>query len=218
MDEGRAEVAETPVRGRSRGRSRSVSRSVHNSAHKSNVKSNAGSQSEIDAKRRRLGDDPVVRNLLKELVNEKVEQEISAFRKAEEAKKKKTQKGKKVVNTPQTKVRIAGPHTIVKSPSDTTLYRPALRKEQTNYTNNLINKISDFVDSIRMESSQGEDSGNTEQEAETGDSSEPDDSESEGLLSSDSDGEGHAGSRSSSESRSSTPPVRRSTTPKSSNK
>ena len=48
---------------------------------------------------------------------------------------------------------------VIKSPSDTTIYSPGLRKlscsNQSDYDNNVIEKISNFVDSIRIDSGHG---------------------------------------------------------------
>ena len=63
--------------------------------------------------------------------------------------KKREQIGETTVTTPKLN---KGNHnaTQVKSPSDTTLYAPALRKAKID-SDIMINKISDFVEAIRME-------------------------------------------------------------------
>ena len=47
----------------------------------------------------------------------------------------------------------------VKSPSDTTLYTPALRKQVIQGSNLIVDKISQFVENVRPESSEASASG-----------------------------------------------------------
>ena len=99
--------------------------------------------------RAELQADPDVQQLVNELVQENVQKEMSLHKRSQESigetPKRSKDKGNKVRSTPKRRLCDR----IVKSPSDTTLYTPALKKEME--TNNVIDRISDFVETIRIQ-------------------------------------------------------------------
>ena len=118
----------------------------------------------IDAKiRKKVKKDPNYQRVLKSLVDEKMKK-----KKMKRKMKKKNKKGMVTItsnnNTPQRRV-ASSP--FIKSPSDSTLYTPALRRlapgDQSSLgtlrdhlnpnSNDVIEKISNFVESIRLEGS-----------------------------------------------------------------
>ena len=102
-----------------------------------------------EAIKRKLSNDPYIQGILSELVDEKIENQASGGGNKQtnrtpvrtpirdKSKSNSTQK-QGVTNT-----------NIIKSPSDTTLYTPALKKGIDKL--NLIDRISDFVEGIRLE-------------------------------------------------------------------
>ena len=124
--------------------------------------------------------DPNYKKVLESLMVEKLKRKRAKDKarrksrklKALKKKEKRAKRGNKFMSTPVQVVhtpvtRVARPP-LIKSPSDSTLYNPALKRlrpdqesivnvternipEGTEYSNNIIEKISNFVDSIRLE-------------------------------------------------------------------
>ena len=96
----------------------------------------------------KLSKHPRVQKILSDLVDQKVEQKVAETVGAARKHKDKKKKGKKDKHN-----KGKSNEQLNKSPSDTTLYRPALRKgvEQ----DDIVNRISNFVDSLRGASSSG---------------------------------------------------------------
>ena len=94
--------------------------------------------------RNKMKRDPHLRQLINELVDEKIEEEPTPRVKKGKISKSTDKKSKrgKIPNS------FEGEN-ILKSPSDTTLYTPVLKRGKK--ANNLIDRISDFVESIRLE-------------------------------------------------------------------
>ena len=95
-----------------------------------------------------IEDNPAVMKYINELVNKKVDKKISEMQEG----RGNSDHGSN--NVTPTKDRVTDRTNIVKSPSDTTLYTPALRK--VTQDNAIIDKISTFVESTRMDSSGGD--------------------------------------------------------------
>ena len=91
--------------------------------------------------------DPQLREMFKELVDERIEKLTGNT-----VKGNSKNNGVEVVAREQSKAEtpIRNKSPVIKSPSDTTIYTPALKKGREQ--DNLINKISNFVESIRLES------------------------------------------------------------------
>ena len=95
-----------------------------------------------------LKDDPEVQSMVQEMVKERIAEELKNYEGVFSARSRKgdkestTPKGNNLQNS-----QVVSP---VKSPSDTTIYRPALCKGEEN-ANQLIKCISDFVENIRIE-------------------------------------------------------------------
>ena len=98
-----------------------------------------------------LRQDPEIQKWVMELVQEKVQKELAT---TTSSSRKNTATGKNDnggQNTIQENDGITSPliQQGIKSPSDTTIYMPALRKGVQ--TNNALDRISDFVENIRIE-------------------------------------------------------------------
>ena len=88
---------------------------------------------------------PEIQKIVKAMVREEL--------KEEKRKEKKMGKASKINNSRNTPVmNRKNPNSLVKSPSDTTLYMPALHKTSGNNPD-LVDKISEFVEGIRIEES-----------------------------------------------------------------
>ena len=85
-----------------------------------------------------LANNPSVKQLLNQLVNEKVEAELARRGRTEDAGKKKRSTSNK-----------GNDRSLIKSPSDTTIYVPALQRGRE--TQNAITKISNFVETMRLD-------------------------------------------------------------------
>ena len=94
-----------------------------------------------------LKDDPEVQSMVEEMVKERIAEELKNY---EEVFSARSKKGDKESKTPKgNNLRNSQVVSPVKSPSDTTIYRPALHKGEEN-ANQLIKRISDIVENIRM--------------------------------------------------------------------
>ena len=98
-----------------------------------------------------LKDDPEVQFMVQEMVKERIAEELKNY---EEVFSARSKKGDKESKTPKGhNLRNSQVVSPVKSPSDTTIYRPALHKGEEN-ANQLIKCISDIVENIRIETSE----------------------------------------------------------------
>ena len=106
---------------------------------------------EVDL-RLKIKRDPNYKRIMEEMVQEKLQKEKKKLKKS----KKRGKVDDQIPNTDKCVSKQVKPNSpIVKSPSDSTLYTPALRKisERTQMKNtDIIDQISDFVDNIRLQS------------------------------------------------------------------
>ena len=100
--------------------------------------------------RKELQRDPRLKDIFSELAQEGKQPKGKGCGKSKEG-SQCTMNNNKQINPSQINQRMPG--LIVKSPSESTLYIPALKKvADRNVANNVIDKISNFVESIRMDS------------------------------------------------------------------
>ena len=110
----------------------------------STVNEEAGHQVNVLNKFRHLKDDPDFNDFLNVVLDKKLSDKMSEKGKSF---KQNTVKGTEIINT-----NVNRNSQPVKSPSDTTLYTPGLSRG-LNHDNNAIEKISNFVESIRIDGS-----------------------------------------------------------------